>query len=459
MIASLSLPTTPAPLSAVPAAASTATGTSGFAQALSAAERTPEAPSHAPATPVPHQPSATRSPAAAKPVARALAGMHTPMPAPGRPEPDAPVPASGPEPGEDADHTACTTGHEALPSLQALLNGLQAPLDPTAHPDRDAQPSVPATEAAAPVDPCSSPGPLCGAIRLEPERATTSLPGVTTSPVVPDAVALPAMMVAATSGVASASAKPATQPQPAAERSGSLVPRASALDKGPPAVMALNAAPPRTADPDALLIEAGISAQPFPQAKPATDRISTLTPPLPAAEPGTLAPEVLSTLVSPVASPATTPTLASAGPLQAAQAQISAGLHSEAFAPEFGAQICTFARSGVQRAQLQLNPAEMGPVSVQILVEGGSAQVHLWAEQAPTRQALELAMPSLASQLRDSGLTLTGGGVFEQPRQAPDQARREADNGTRQAAQTPAEPESLVLAAPTRRRGVVDLIA
>ena len=145
--------------------------------------------------------------------------------------------------------------------------------------------------------------------------------------------------------------------------------------------------------------------------------------------------------------------------LPAAQAQIAASPDSPAFAPELGAQISTFVRQGVERAQLQLHPAEMGPVTVQILVEGAAAQVRLWADQPGTRLALEQAMPTLAGQLRESGLTLTGGGVFEQAQQTPEQAWHEARHGNGFRRDTPAEPAGPSLAAPTRRRGVVDLIA
>jgi flagellar hook-length control protein FliK len=135
--------------------------------------------------------------------------------------------------------------------------------------------------------------------------------------------------------------------------------------------------------------------------------------------------------------------------LPAAQAQIAASPDSPAFAPELGAQISTFVRQGVERAQLQLHPAEMGPVTVQILVEGAAAQVRLWADQPGTRQALEQAMPTLAGQLRESGLTLTGGGVFEQAQQTPEQAWHEArhGNGFRRAhpQQNPAGPSLAAL--------------
>jgi flagellar hook-length control protein FliK len=86
------------------------------------------------------------------------------------------------------------------------------------------------------------------------------------------------------------------------------------------------------------------------------------------------------------------------------------------FAPGLSAEVTVMLRDGLQEARLQLNPAEMGPITVQIQIEGDNARINLSAEQAPTRDALEQALPTLASTLRDNGLTLTGGGVFEQPR-------------------------------------------
>ena len=67
----------------------------------------------------------------------------------------------------------------------------------------------------------------------------------------------------------------------------------------------------------------------------------------------------------------------------------------------------------MQQAQLLLNPAEMGPVAVQIVVEGQQAQISFHAEQADTRAVLERSLPDLAAALRDAGLTLSGGGVFQ----------------------------------------------
>ncbi len=154
-----------------------------------------------------------------------------------------------------------------------------------------------------------------------------------------------------------------------------------------------------------------------------------------------------------------------------AQAQLAATPGGPDFAPQLGTQITTFVRDGVQHAQLHLNPADMGPVTVQIQLDGQGAQVHLLADQALTRQALEQAMPDLAGSLREAGLTLTGGGVFQQPRQAGGDAGGQDKPGSRSRGGVTAlagsssnsadnGPDSTARGVSAmRRRGVVDLVA
>ncbi len=106
-----------------------------------------------------------------------------------------------------------------------------------------------------------------------------------------------------------------------------------------------------------------------------------------------------------------------------AVAQVQAPVHSHAFAPEVGARVSLLAADGVQQAELQLNPADMGPVAVQIVIDGSQAQVSFHAAQAETRQALQQSLPDLAAALQGQGLTLSGGGVFQQaPRDADPQS-------------------------------------
>jgi flagellar hook-length control protein FliK len=112
-----------------------------------------------------------------------------------------------------------------------------------------------------------------------------------------------------------------------------------------------------------------------------------------------------------LASPAAGST--AARPAEVAQASLAAPATSPEFRAALGAQVSFFARAGVQQAELHLNPADMGPVSIQIVLDGQQAQVNFGADSALTRQIIESGMPELAGALRDAGLTLTGGGVSQ----------------------------------------------
>lgn len=151
---------------------------------------------------------------------------------------------------------------------------------------------------------------------------------------------------------------------------------------------------------------------------------SPASEPAPAAAP-TATPGFAAVLAQalPMAAPDATPTLTHAG--------VHAPVKSDGFAPELGARVSLLAVDGVQQAQLQLNPADMGPVTVQITVDGSQAQVSFHAAQAETRQALEQSLPDLAAALQGQGLTLAGGGVFQQAsRDANHEGERDGDGGT-----------------------------
>jgi flagellar hook-length control protein FliK len=193
---------------------------------------------------------------------------------------------------------------------------------------------------------------------------------------------------------------------------------------------------------------------------PGTDfatRLATALTPQPAAT-GSESP------TTPFAATLAAPLPAASGTAPPAEARLTASPGSQDFGHQLGAQLTTFVREGVEHARLQLHPSEMGPVSVQIQLDGQTAVVHLSAEHPGTRQALEEAMPLLAGSLREAGLTLTGGGVFEQPRQ--DRGPRSDGGGggapgsaVTRASQEPLPDRPAPGVAPLRRRGVVDLVA
>ena len=136
-------------------------------------------------------------------------------------------------------------------------------------------------------------------------------------------------------------------------------------------------------------------------------------------------------------------------------------LTSPEFAQALGVQMSVLASDGVQRAELHLNPAEMGPVSVQIVIDGSSARVDFGADLAATRHAIEAGLPELAGALRDAGFTLAGGGVSQHAggRSGSRETPADSGNGSRRVDEAGSSP---VQAAPQRRAvaaGGVDLYA
>lgn len=199
--------------------------------------------------------------------------------------------------------------------------------------------------------------------------------------------------------------------------------RGVAADGGRGPVEAAAAAPARAGD---LRADAGKAA------RADTDALQTAAASQPASEPAPAAPAPASPSFAAVLAQALpTPNAAAGAAPATTYAGVQAPVQSHAFAPELGARVSLLAVDGVQQAQLQLNPADMGPVTVQITVDGSQAQVSFHAAQAETRQALEQSLPDLAAALQGQGLTLAGGGVFQQAsRDANHEGERDDDRGT-----------------------------
>ena len=149
------------------------------------------------------------------------------------------------------------------------------------------------------------------------------------------------------------------------------------------------------------------------------------------------------------------------------EASAEAALHTApeeaAFAPALGAQVALWVKDGVQEARLHLHPAELGPVSVQIALDGQAAHIDFTAAVAATRDSIEQSLPALAAALRESGFTLAGGGVFGGRSGANDSGRdrAHAGRGPRGAAALGAEGNGEAVAVTPRRwgRSLVDVYA
>lgn len=113
------------------------------------------------------------------------------------------------------------------------------------------------------------------------------------------------------------------------------------------------------------------------------------------------------------AAPPTPAASAAADTPRPVHAHVAAPVDSPAFAPALATQVRWLVRDGLQHAQLSLNPAEMGPVTVQIVLDGREARIDFRADLALTRNAIESSLPVLAAALDESGLRLAGGGVHD----------------------------------------------
>ncbi|MCW5666097.1 MAG: flagellar hook-length control protein FliK [Piscinibacter sp.] len=123
------------------------------------------------------------------------------------------------------------------------------------------------------------------------------------------------------------------------------------------------------------------------------------------------------------------------------------------FGEAVATQVSLLARDGVQQAELHLNPAETGPVSVQIVLEGTQARIDFGADALPTRQAIEGSLPELAAALREEGLTLSGGGVSEHARGRHEPPAEPGAGGTPRRGAAPADATAPVRSVQIARAG------
>lgn len=139
--------------------------------------------------------------------------------------------------------------------------------------------------------------------------------------------------------------------------------------------------------------------------------------------------------------------------------------------PGFGQDLARgmvyLARSGSQSAQLTLDPAHLGPVRVEVQMNGQQASLIISASQEATRTAMHESLPQLHALFEQSGLRLTGAQIGDgsqansggQSGHRPDRSSASASNlatgpGTGDA------PASDAIALPASRRiGLVDTFA
>lgn len=139
-----------------------------------------------------------------------------------------------------------------------------------------------------------------------------------------------------------------------------------------------------------------------------------------AAETGAAAGQAARPSIAPDAAILSTATLAQPaqqGPpaIVTSQQHLPEMVGSEEWAEAVAQRLTQLADSAQARASIRLNPPQLGPMQVEVHVDGDRAVVQLAVHHDATRDALEQAMPKLRAQLEDSGFARVDVSVSHNP--------------------------------------------
>src|SRR4029077_12529794 len=79
---------------------------------------------------------------------------------------------------------------------------------------------------------------------------------------------------------------------------------------------------------------------------------------------------------------------------------------SDAWGPAIGQQMIRMSASGHQVAELNLNPAGLGPLKVTLTMDDSQAQAMFVSAHEGVRKAVEAALPQLRATLAEQGISL-----------------------------------------------------
>lgn len=97
-----------------------------------------------------------------------------------------------------------------------------------------------------------------------------------------------------------------------------------------------------------------------------------------------------------------------------APSTINAPLHDARWSQQLGDRVVWMARNDTQSAQLNLNPANLGPIQINLSLNGDQMSAVFSSANPEVRQALEEAMPRLREMLGSAGIQLGQSNVGSQ---------------------------------------------
>ena len=121
-----------------------------------------------------------------------------------------------------------------------------------------------------------------------------------------------------------------------------------------------------------------------------------------------------SALAAPAANPAALPV-----------AQMQAAIGSAQWSGELGEQVVAFTLRGDQQVALHLNPRELGPLLVELVMVNNQAHLQFVSSQQPVRAAVEAALPELRNHFEQQGIALGDASVSDESQRQHDQRMTE----------------------------------
>ncbi len=96
------------------------------------------------------------------------------------------------------------------------------------------------------------------------------------------------------------------------------------------------------------------------------------------------------------------------------QAGLQNAMMQREWASELGQRLMMMVASKLQSAQIQLNPREMGPIDIKVVMQQEQANVVFSSQVTQTREAIEQAIPRLREMFEESGVGLADVDVRDQ---------------------------------------------
>lgn len=91
-------------------------------------------------------------------------------------------------------------------------------------------------------------------------------------------------------------------------------------------------------------------------------------------------------------------------------------LHDPQWQSDFSNRVTWLARAGGnQTAEIRLNPANMGPIEVRVVMKDDQATITFTAQHGVVRDAIEASLPRLREMFTGNGLQLAQANVSDQP--------------------------------------------